>query len=523
MAPKVKARSIRRKKRKFTGNRYTRTTNSPGSESSATAKKAKNREDSMSEASSGEDCKQTPSSAKHPSALVKKLGEQCDFSDSSIEDVTESIEGFRFVDISILASVFQLFWCPVCKYGHVVLEEDKGAKKGFASLLVVKCTSHKCSFSKQFYTSSKLEQGKAFEVNRRVVLAARNIGVGHQGLLKFSAVMNMMAPMHQNSYSDHVKAICNAAQNVAKRSMENAVEELKEFYEPEEDGFYNVGISADGTWRKRGFSSSFGVVTALSLLTGKAVDVEVMSKECRECMGWREKQGTVEFNEWWEGHQATCHANFEGSSGAMDAAGALAICQRSVDNYGLRYVEFLGDGDNKSYKVLVDEAVYGDVEVTKLECVGHVQKRLGSRLRSLKKRTGQARLADGKGIGGRGRLTDKTIDSMQVYYGKAIRGNTHDIESMEKAVMAIWHHSRSTDDDPDHDLCPAGETSWCGYQRDKAKGTADYSHQHPLPEAVADAILPVFESLSDRELLRRCLHGGTQNQNGNIFGYQSFQ
>ena len=180
---------------------------------------------------------------------------------------------FRFVDFSILASVFQLFWCPVCKYGHVVLEEDKEAKKGFVSLLVVKCTSHKCSFSKQFYTSSKIEKGKAFEVNRRVVLATRNIGVGHQGLVKFSAVMNMMAPMHENSYSDHVKAICNAAKTVAKRSMENAVEELKEFYEPEEDGFYNVGISADGTWWKRGFSSLFGVVTALSLLTGKAVEI----------------------------------------------------------------------------------------------------------------------------------------------------------------------------------------------------------------------------------------------------------
>lgn len=79
--------------------------------------------------------------------------------------------------------------------------------------------------------------------------------------------------------------------------------------------------------------------------------------------------------------------------------------------------------------------------------------------------------------------------------------------------MANWRHIRSIDDDPDHDLCPARETSWCGYQRDNAKGTADYSHQHPLPEAVANEILPVFESLSDHELLRKCLHGGTQNQN----------
>ena len=66
-----------------------------------------------------------------------------------MDNVPESIKGFRFVNILILASVFQLFWCPVCKCGHVVLEEDKEAKKWFASLLVVKCTSHKHSFSKQ--------------------------------------------------------------------------------------------------------------------------------------------------------------------------------------------------------------------------------------------------------------------------------------------------------------------------------------------------------------------------------------
>ena len=96
-------------------------------------------------------------------------------------------------------------------------------------------------------------------------------------------------------------------------------------------------------------------------LIGKVVDYEVMSKECRECMLWKDKEGTDEFMEWWEGHQANCNANFEGSSGAMDAAGVLSIYQRSVENYGLQYVEFFGDGDSKSYKVLVDEAVYGNI------------------------------------------------------------------------------------------------------------------------------------------------------------------
>ena len=62
-------------------------------------------------------------------------------------------------------------------------------------------------------------------------------------------------------------------------------------------------------------------------------------------------------------------------------------------------------------------------------------------------------------------------------------------------------------------MCPPGENSWCRFQRDLAKGTSDYEHAHPLPGAVANAIHPVFEALSDEDLLQRCLHGGTQNRN----------
>ena len=85
-----------------------------------------------------------------------------------------------------------------------------------------------------------------------------------------------------------------------------------------------ISVSGDGTWRKRGFSSSFGVVTVLSTITGKALDCEIMSKKCGECKLKRGKKGTEEFDEWWE-QQHKCHANFAGSSGSMDSAGMLAI------------------------------------------------------------------------------------------------------------------------------------------------------------------------------------------------------
>ena len=175
----------------------------------------------------------------------------------------------------------------------------------------------------------------------------------------------------------------------------------------------------------------------MSLVTGKALDTEIISKECRTCLLNKIKEGTEEFDIWWESHQHECHANFFGSSGAMDPAGCLNIFKRSGTKHQLRYTEFLGNGDSKSYNDLVANKVYGDLPVQKLECVGHIQKRMGSRLRSLKKRSGNKKMSDGKSLGGKGRLTDKLIDSLQVYYGKAIRGNTHSIEAMNNAVMTI--------------------------------------------------------------------------------------
>ena len=164
---------------------------------------------------------------------------------------------------------FETLRCPLCKQGHAVLEEDVKAKMGIASLLILKCLSWKCKFEKLFYTSNKVVNSQAFHVNRRVVLVTRNIGVGHQGLDKFCSVMNMLPPMQENSFQDHLKAVKNAAQTAAEKSMSKAADEVKAFYEPEQDDVYNIGISGDGTWRRRGFSSCYGVVTAMSTVLAK--------------------------------------------------------------------------------------------------------------------------------------------------------------------------------------------------------------------------------------------------------------
>ena len=70
--------------------------------------------------------------------------------------------------------------------------------------------------------------------------------------------------------------------------------------------------------------------------------------------------------------------------GGMETEGAKRVFTRSIDKHKVRYVEYLGDGDSKSY-VNVEDVNEG-IEIKKLECVGYYQKRVGTRLRNLKKK-----------------------------------------------------------------------------------------------------------------------------------------
>ena len=72
--------------------------------------------------------------------------------------------------------------------------------------------------------------------------------------------------------------------------------------------------------------------------------------------------------------------------------GTVTIYNRSISKNGSRYVDFYDDGDTRSFKNI--ENTYPGIQVRKLECIGHIQKRVGNRLRKLKKSV--------KGLGGKG-------------------------------------------------------------------------------------------------------------------------
>lgn len=93
--------------------------------------------------------------------------------------------------------------------------------------------------------------------------------------------------------------------------------------------------------------------------------------------------------------------------------GAATLWKRSIELHNLRYRWMVSDGDSKAFDSV--EAAYDDCKVVKLDCVGHVQKRMGKHLLNLKART-EGKLQDGKPIG-HGRLTEAKIKKLQKYYG----------------------------------------------------------------------------------------------------------
>jgi len=138
-----------------------------------------------------------------------------------------------------------------------------------------------------------------------------------------------------------------------------------------------------------------GVVTLISKENGKCLDFIVMSKKCKSCQCWERKTNEPGYAAWFANHE--CENNHDRSSEAVESAGAVILFKRSVELHQLRYTSYIEDGGSSSYSDVVNSHPYGEgVKIDKLECLGHVQKRMGSRCRSLCQLLKGIALSDGK-------------------------------------------------------------------------------------------------------------------------------
>ena len=174
--------------------------------------------------------------------------------------------------------------------------------------------------------------------------------------------------------------------HVVNRNMEDSAKEVRVKLADESESevsVYDTAVSCDGSWQRRGYASINSLVTAINIDTGKCLAFEILVKNCKACEMWASRKGTTEYNTFVQDHN--CPINHHGSVGAMEAVGRVNIFQRSVADLQLCFTTFVGDGDSKAYPAVLNADPYGpDKLVEKGECVGHVQKRVGGRLRKLK-------------------------------------------------------------------------------------------------------------------------------------------
>ena len=230
--------------------------------------------------------------------------------------------------------------------------------------------------------------------------------------------------------------------------MTDAAADLRSKSNASEDEIADTAVSCDGTWQKRGYSSLNGVKAVISMDNGKVLDIEPMTRACKACSKYQQlKESSPEEYKIWKEHK--CPMNYSGSAANMECLGTKRIFSRSVQNRKLRYTDFYGDGDSKSH--LAVKEIYPDITVRQFECIGHVQKRMASRLQKLKQKN--------KRSGGKGQLTLNIIDKLRNYFGLAIRQNVGNREAMSKALHASLFHVASSRKNNWHSHCPEGDAS----------------------------------------------------------------
>jgi hypothetical protein len=455
-----------------------------------------------------------------------------------------------------------------CKNGTIIASEDDSKRAGLSSSFYFECTV--CKQRVNMDTSKPVE-GKAhsFDVNRRTNFTMGELGLGREALATICEILNMPPPVSDSAYQKHNQSVNLATRKVLDEKLSDASRRVRKFHQKDDTEVVSIAVSFDGTWSKRGFTANYGVGIVISADTGEVLDYVVLSKVCELCKAAEKlKSNPVKYQEWKNAHveSGLCQKNFDGSSPAMEKEAARILWGRSVDKHKFQYIDMVCDGDSKAYAEVWD--TYGICKecekyenmdkksseyqkwlkskahakwerehsttnancrrVNKLDCVGHVQKRMGKNLIAL---TGKSKLSDGKPVGGRaGRLTRPTIDKLQKYYGNAIRRcvdkkakTKREIENavkkMQCAVKAVLYHTVKIDDGKKrHQYCPDGESSWCSYKRDKAAGTnAPFLNKsHHLDPVFLEFLTPLFDRLSEKKLLKRCLPGLSQNANESV-------
>lgn len=471
---------------------------------------------------------QSEADTSHASASAAKLKKS---DDTSFDVHIDPTAGYSIIQFLLVFSALQQY--VKCKVCNKDVSFTKYGQRGLGFKICVTCDCE------EKYINSCPLISTGYEINRRLVYVMRLIGVGFSGINTFCGLMELGHGINSTVYYQILNSIAIAVQSVFDIVTSKSVKEEKllnaQHGEPEDV----LTVSGDGSWQKRGFSSLIGIVSLIYKYSKKIANVVVKSSHCKSCESKKGMEHTIEYAQWYEKHKLVCSANHSGSSGKMEVDGICEMFLQSLEKFAVHYGFYIGDGDTKTFKILLDTAPYGeDFVVKKLECVLHVAKRIFKRAKDAKKILTQKRKAakkDAKEPSPKKKaakkvvvkkkkvvikkvpvvktqdLSIKLMKELSTNYSLAIRRNLNSVEDMRREIWAGYYHKISTDSNPQHTYC---SDSWCKYKKAvKNNQIETFKHPPALADDVQEVLKPIYEELTKDELLERCLGGNTQNNN----------
>ncbi|KAH7954497.1 hypothetical protein HPB49_019203 [Dermacentor silvarum] len=437
-----------------------------------------------------------------------------DNTDAAAEPV-EPLDGtvFTIVSLDAVNILLARMNCNECSGGDMKIIRGEH-EYGLSVKLILMCGN--CDDVTSTWSSPRIrgeQKSNPFVVNVLAARAMQATGNRQTALNDVFSTMNISRRgLHTKTWQRYVKEkLTPAADRAARKVTSECARSVRKLYSElclNNPG--NITVSYDGSWMTRGHTSHIGVGAVIELFTGLCLDYVVLSNFCAGCeTGPNENDPS--FGNWKKNHQ--CPKNTEKKSGEMEVEATLILFKRSLERHNLRYTTILSDGDSRTYLALQEEKVYGYLQIDKEDCVNHVQKRMGTALRNLVSKSKASGL---QSLGGKGRLTADLITRLSSYYGWALKTHKGDVDAMHKAVMATYYHITSNDFDSNHTFCPTGPNSWCRQNAAEARGEPAPKHPRNLPPHVCQALLPIYERLSEKKLLERCQRGKTQNSNESL-------
>ncbi|GFY23249.1 uncharacterized protein TNCV_3764871 [Trichonephila clavipes] len=179
--------------------------------------------------------------------------------------------GNRIVDLELIVEAFSQLCCPKCFAEKVELFED--SRYGLCSHFTLKCKC--CDFFFCICFIKKVVNAPV--INTRLVYGMRQIGKGFAGAFKLCSTLNLPR-LTKTAYKNQEAKLLKVVQEVAEESMIKAATEIVEKQQNISSDIIKCGISVDGTWQRRGYTSMNGCVAAISVDTGKMLDIEVICR-----------------------------------------------------------------------------------------------------------------------------------------------------------------------------------------------------------------------------------------------------